>query len=391
VKKNDDKKAIQALPFAVYFWTTALLAMIGLAVSGYLSVSHYRVYTDAVYESFCAISQSINCDTVSQSPYSIFLGLPVPVWGVIGYSFFLSMLTFARGPRTMKIRIWSLLSCVALIFSLYSIVLAAISTWQIRSFCIMCIVLYGINFLLLYFTWLTRKRFDPDSFFRALQKDVRYGKENRKTVAATAVAFLVLVGLTWSFFPVYWTFEPPAIRTEIPHGVTDDGHPWIGAKDAKLVITEFTDYLCFQCNKMHYYLRNLMTRYPGKLKIVHRHFPMDQQVNPLLQQPVHVGSGTLALFALYAGSQGKFWQMNDYLFATARSAGSIDVADLARTVGLEPEGLENSLKDPHLWRKLRSDMTDGFKLGVSGTPTFVLNGHLFQGHLPPEIVARIIE
>ncbi len=391
MRKNNDHKSIQPLPFPVYLWTTAILAAAGLAVSLYLSISHYRVYTDAVYESFCAISQSINCDNVSQSPYSILLGLPIPIWGVIGYTFFLILLSFIRRTVSERTRIWSLLSCVALGFSLYSIVLGMISTWLIQSFCIMCIVLYGINFLLLYFSWLSRKRFDSDPYGRALKKDIHFLSEKRRSVAIAFVPFLAAVILIWSFFPIYWYFEPPPIRADLPHGVTADGHPWIGAEDAELVITEYADYLCFQCNKMHYYLRNLINRYPGKLKIVHRHFPMDPKVNPLLNKKVHEGAGTLAIFALYAASQGKFWQMNDHLFATARTAGSIDVTALAQTVGLDPEGLQNSLKDPVLWQKLRSDLTDGFKLGVSGTPTFVLNGRLYEGHLPPEIFSRIVD
>ncbi|MBU4035957.1 MAG: hypothetical protein KKA35_05965, partial [Proteobacteria bacterium] len=43
------------------------------------------MYTDIGYESFCAISKAINCDTVSQSPYSVFLGVPLAIWGVAGY------------------------------------------------------------------------------------------------------------------------------------------------------------------------------------------------------------------------------------------------------------------------------------------------------------------
>jgi protein-disulfide isomerase len=280
---------------------------------------------------------------------------------------------------------------VALGFSLYSIVLGMISTWLIQSFCILCIVLYGINFLLLYFTWLSRKRFDSDLYGRALKKDIQFLSEKRKPVAIALVPFLAAVILIWTFFPVYWYFEPPPIRADLPHGITADGHPWIGAEDAGLVITEYADYLCFQCNKMHYYLRNLINRYPGKLKIVHRHFPMDPQVNPLLTKKVHEGAGTLAIFALYAASQGKFWQMNDHLFATARTAGSIDVTALANTVGLDPEGLQRSLKDPVLWQKLRSDLTDGFKLGVSGTPTFVVNGRLYEGQLPPKVFSQIVD
>ena len=388
---SEKKSEIRPLPFPVYFWTAVFLTAAGLVVSGYLSVSHYRVYTDAAYESFCAISRSINCDSVSQSPYSIFLGMPVPAWGVIGYTFFLILLGFARNPQAKQIRIWSLLCCLALGFSLYSLALAIISTWWIQSFCILCIVTYGINFLLLYFTWLIRKRFDRDSFARALQEDVRFLADRRRKVAAAVVPFLVLASLTWWFFPVYWYFDPPAIQTDLPHGVTEEGHPYIGSENADLVITEFADYLCFQCNKMHYYLRNLMARYPGKLKLVHRHFPMDPRVNPLLEHDVHEGAGALAVFALYAASQGKFWQMNDHLFATARTAGSIDINVLARTVGLDPAGLRNSLQDPVLRKKLQSDLAAGFQLGVSGTPTFAVNGRLFEGHLPPEIIARIID
>ena len=390
LKSSEKHREIQPLPFAVYYSMAALLALIGLIISIYLSISHYRVYTDASYESFCAISRSINCDTVSQSSYSVFLGLPVPVWGVIGYCLFLIILTFARSARAGQRRVWTLLICVALGYSLYSIALAAISTWWIQSFCIMCIILYGINFLLLYFVWLTRRRFDTEPFIPALQKDVRYISEIRRPVITAALVFLAAIALIWSFYPQYWYLEPPVIQTDMPHGVTADGHPWIGAEDADLVLTEFTDYLCFQCNKMHYYLRNLMVRYPGKLKIIHRHFPMDQQVNPLLKQPVHLGSGILAVFALYAETQGKFWQMSDHLFATARSAGSIDVEKLASAVGLDPKGLKNALKDPLLWQKLQSDLTDGYKLGVEGTPTFVVDGKVYEGHLPPEILSRII-
>jgi len=80
-------KKIIPLPFPFYFWTIAALAVAGVLDSIYLSISHYRIYTDIAYESFCAISRSINCDTVSQSSYSIFLGIPVPVWGSLDTHF----------------------------------------------------------------------------------------------------------------------------------------------------------------------------------------------------------------------------------------------------------------------------------------------------------------
>ena len=151
-------EAINTLPFPVYLWTIILLAVLGLADSIYLSISHYRVYTDISYSSFCAISKAINCDTVSQSSYSIFLGVPVPIWGTIGYTFFLLFLPVAASQAADKKRIWPLLLLVSLAFSIYSIILASISTFYIHSYCIMCIVSFGINFLLLYYVWIIRKR-----------------------------------------------------------------------------------------------------------------------------------------------------------------------------------------------------------------------------------------
>ena len=390
---NSEKNStsVQPLPFGVYFWSVTAMALAGLADAAYLSVSHYRVYTDVAYESFCAISQAINCDTVSQSPYSIFLGMPVPVWGVIGYLFFLILLGLARLEAAEKRRMWPLLFAVALVFSLYSIGLALISTFLINSFCVMCFVSYAISFLLLFYTWLISKRFHSGGLFRGLKEDIRFLMQRKKLVAGLMTPVFAGVVLIWIFFPVYWYSDPPPLHASIPTGITADGHPWIGAKNADLVITEFADYLCFQCNKMHYYLRKLMVRFPGKIKIVHRHFPMDHKVNPIVKHPVHVGSGVLAMFAIYAGTKDRFWQMNDLLFANARKAETLNVSALAEAVGLDPAELARSVKKPEIWDKLRKDLAEGFKLGVTGTPTFIIDGQTYTGQIPREIITRIID
>jgi uncharacterized membrane protein len=113
--------SIEPLPFAVYFWTVFLLGAAGLASTIYLSISHYRAYTDIGYRSFCAISRSLNCDTVSQSPYSILMSLPVPVWGIIGFVFFLLVAAMAAVRAADKRRCWPLLIGISLFFSVYSV------------------------------------------------------------------------------------------------------------------------------------------------------------------------------------------------------------------------------------------------------------------------------
>jgi len=195
-------KKIIPLPFPFYFWTVAALAVAGVLDSIYLSISHYRVYTDIAYESFCAISRSINCDTVSQSPYSIFISIPVPVWGIIGYAFYLLFLTFAWSREAQKQKMWPILLFISLAFSIYSVILAYISTFYIHSYCMMCIVSFGINFLLLYYTWLVRKRFGKPGIIKGLMLDIGFLWEKKKKTIPVFLSFLCIITFLLISFPV---------------------------------------------------------------------------------------------------------------------------------------------------------------------------------------------
>ena len=387
----DRNAVIRPLAYGVYFWTVVTLALIGLADSAYLSVSHYRIYNDIGYESFCAITRAINCDTVSQSPYAIFMRMPVPVWGVIGYIFLLLLLLFAGRASAQKKRVWGVMFLVTLVYSISSIILAIISHVYIDSYCIMCILVYAINFLLLYYCWLIRRRFAHEPLHNSIGQDLRYIWIWRKTAQFVFIPFLGGVLLLWSLFPSYWNLRPAVLSVAQPGGLTSDGHPWIGAENGKVVITEFTDYLCFQCSKMNYYLRKMVARYPGKIKVIHRHFPMDHTVNPIVKSPIHKGAGALAILSIYAATEGKFWQTNDYLFANARFTDRVDLQVLADEIGLDFEKLSRSLLRNDFSNKLHRDIMDGLKLGVSGTPTFLIDGKLYSGRIPPEILLQVAD
>jgi uncharacterized membrane protein/protein-disulfide isomerase len=384
-------KQIISLPFPIYYWTVTFLAFFGFSDSIYLSISHYRVYTDIAYESFCAISRSINCDTVSQSPYSIFIGIPVPVWGIIGYSFFMLLLPFAWSREAQKQRIWPTLFFISLAFSIYSAILAYISTFYIHSYCMMCIVSFGINFLLLYYTWLVRKRFGKSGIIKGLMLDIGFlWKKKKKTIPILLLTLCIVTFLLVSF-PSYWKFYPPVLSKTTPSGITDDGYPWIGAENPELEITEFTDYLCFQCKKMHFYLRKLVEKYPDKIRLIHHHFPMDHKYNPVVKEKFHVGSGKMALFAEYAQTEGKFWEMNDLLFSIAGHTNVLNIKKLAEKVGLDYRALLYSTKNRMIRYKVKHDIAIGMRLGINGTPGYVINGKVYLGQIPPEILSRILD
>lgn len=384
-------KQIIPLPFAFYFWIVAVLAFGGLSASIYLSINHYRNYTDIGYKSFCAISRAINCDTVSQSTYSILFGVPVAIWGVIGYIFFLLFLPFASGNIAEKKRIWPLLFLVSLAFSCVSIIYALISTFYIESYCIVCMLSYGSNFFLLYYVWLIRRRFERTGILDGLRRDIGFLWNVRKKCVSLFSPFLIGVILVVILFPDYWNFAPPPLSADIPKGITEAGHPWIGAENPELVVTEFTDYLCFQCKKMHFYLRQIVAKHPDKIRLIHRHYPMDHKFNPIVKEPFHVGSGAMALLTIYATGRGKFWEMNDILFNVDRRKGTINIKELAEKVGLDHKELSNSIYDRNIRHKLQIDIWEGMKLTITGTPSYVMNGKVYLGEIPPDIIRNVVD
>jgi len=383
-------RSIQPLPFAVYYYTVVFLVLVGLFVSLYLSYSHFRVYTDIGYKSFCAISKAINCDTVSQSAYSIFLGLPVPVWGIAGYIFFLLFLLIAKNRDAQKKRVWNLLFLLAAAFTLYSIVLAGLSTFYIHSYCIMCMVLYAVNLLLLFYTRMIRSRFKSSGLIEGFKKDIRFLQTRQSLVYGMFTPFLVGIVLLLLFFPAYWQFDPPVLTSSFNSGTTKDGHPWIGAENPKLIITEYTDYKCFQCKKMHFFLRQLIARHPDKIRLIHRNFPMDHSVNPIVKEPFHIGSGKMALLAIHAATQNKFWQMNDLLFEMVGESDVIDVRKLAARLEMDPKTLARSVYDRNARLQLQQDIISGLKLKISGTPAYVINEKLYLAQIPPEIIKTVL-
>jgi protein-disulfide isomerase len=99
----------------------------------------------------------------------------------------------------------------------------------------------------------------------------------------------------------------------------------------------------------------------------------------------------LAKFAIYAGTQDKFWQMSDLLFGIARQMHQIDAKFLAHKTGLNADALSRAVNNPAIHSRLKKDILDGLKMGVRGTPSFVINGNLYRGQIPAEVLTKILD
>jgi protein-disulfide isomerase len=134
-----------------------------------------------------------------------------------------------------------------------------------------------------------------------------------------------------------------------------------------------------------------MAKFPAKIRLIHRHFPMDDKINPLVKEKFHVGSGAMALMATYAQIEGKFWEINDIWYSLAGKRNEININEVADTIGLNSKALAAAIYHEDIRYKVKHDITRGIKLGINGTPAFVIDGQVYFGNIPQQILKKVLE
>ncbi|CAB5121755.1 hypothetical protein D3OALGA1CA_5147 [Olavius algarvensis associated proteobacterium Delta 3] len=357
-----------------------VLCTLGTLLSADLLRLHVRVHTDSNYHALCAISETIDCESVAFSRYAVVAGLPVALWGLIGYLVMGGLciwgLNRVRGASVWPFGILFLLSLSA---SLVSALLFSISAKLIHSLCILCIATSVVNFSLLALTIaeLKRLKIGPIS---ALREEARQLPGRRGSVSLFVVSAVVLVAVLKLTIPPYWHTE----ITEGPGGVltgrNSEGAYWIGARKPVIEIAEFSDYQCPYCFRGHLQARKLVYEHPDSIRLVHLHFPLRQ----------HPEAFQYSKMAYCAGEQGKFWEGNDFLFTNGRRPEPVTPQEFSSALGIVPAELTACLERETTRTAISEDMALGNSLNIQGTPTFVIDGNLYPGSIPKSVLSPLM-
>ncbi len=144
----------------------------------------------------------------------------------------------------------------------------------------------------------------------------------------------------------------------------------------------FSDYLCPACKRAHDEDRVLLAG-RGDVRVSRRQFPLDSDCNPVLKRRMHPGACDLARIGICAEEQGKLEPTEDLLFANQEAKRPIP--ELVRAAGLDQRKLQACLASPETEARLRSDIDAAVRIGLKGTPTFVIHGQQYP-NLPPELL-----
>jgi protein-disulfide isomerase len=199
-------------------------------------------------------------------------------------------------------------------------------------------------------------------------------RNRRILIWVSTILGVVVVGLLIHVMAtVITTRAAPADTT--PQVLRSESHRLgIPAEDGAVTLVEFLDFECEVCGAAYPLIEELRAEYEGEVTFVVRYFPI----------PAHKNSGNAALAAEAAARQGRFEEMYLMLFETQRQWGEQQDSkaalfrEYAVELGLDLDQYDADIADPATKQRVAADFDEGMALGVSGTPTFFLNGEKLE-------------
>lgn len=218
-------------------------------------------------------------------------------------------------------------------------------------------------------------------------ENIKPRKGLKKTVIVLAAILAVLFFLIWLFLnaPSDYTdnfSKSGGIPSEEIFKNTDSD-PFIGNKNtAKIQMVEFGDFQCAYCHQAFPVVREIMEKYKNDLFFVFRDFPV---------LDAHPDALNSAIAASCANEQGKFWQMHDKLYINQENLTEDDLKNYVLQIGLDLAEFSICYADSKNKDEVAVDYDDGLALGVSGTPTFFINGYKISGAIPRDVFFNIMD
>jgi len=167
--------------------------------------------------------------------------------------------------------------------------------------------------------------------------------------------------------------------TDLNLATLDD--PYKGSRQAKVVIVEFSDFECPYCFQEFSIVRQVIETYGDKINFIFRDFPIPN--HPHAQKAAEAGE--------CAHEQDKFWQMHDMMFINRDNLDIKSLKIYAQQIGLDVSKFSQCLDSGRYQKEVELDMADGITAGVTGTPTFFINGQIVEGTVGLEFFKKAID
>ena len=155
-----------------------------------------------------------------------------------------------------------------------------------------------------------------------------------------------------------------------------------GSPDAPVLIIEFSDFQCPFCRNAQPSIKQLLAKYGSSVSLAYRDFPL-REIHPLAQKAAEASRCML--------DQGRFWEYHDLLYASASKLGLPELTAYANSLGADMKAFEACLGSGKYAGEVEKDLQAGTSAGVTGTPSFFVNGVFTSGFQSADVLERLIE
>jgi Na+/H+ antiporter NhaA len=206
------------------------------------------------------------------------------------------------------------------------------------------------------------------------------GQRLQEAKLGTLASALVAPMVAWALFALYRRLPQQLLARQIgataesildlAENVDSERDHIRGPEDAPVTLVEYGDFECPYCGQAESIVRDLLASFGDDVRYVWRHLPLND---------VHTHAQLAAEAVEAASSQGKFWEMYEALLAHQDELSPRDLGRIGGQLGLDLERFWDELRRHEYAARVAEDVSSADSSGVSGTPTFFINGRRHYG------------
>lgn len=369
--------------------------LFGLSLLGVLTVVHLFIQKNRGFEDGCigfatldSAAPIFNCAAVTTGSGSKLLGIPNIAWG-LGFYFVVAIVTAIVFWVTPEFREWAQGARTILLTGgvLYSGYLTYLQVGALEAVCLLCLasaliatILFGAQIATLV----------ASSSSVETPMSSRLVKRQIALFVYLVAAAVVLAGADVVYFDgVSLSQAAPAVAAsaEGPDGdaqceldstrapVGEGGASLVnfqditkGSAESGVTVVEYFDPNCPHCKDFHQTMKKLIEAHSDEVRFVYKPFALGRSSLPEIQ-------------ALYVAAQsGKFSEMLDAQYARQGRSGITmnDLRSIASEIGMDPDVLSNRVEQNQYLDQVLQVAKRGKEIGVTSTPTVLVNGHFVQ-------------
>jgi len=267
----------------------------------------------------------------------------------------------------------------------------------LKAVCLMCLATYAAVIGLFVVSGLSRSMPPMTTLPRRLFDDLRE-LVARPVLLSVVIVFLAGAVSAVAFFPDEASLRIRGAEQRAAQPATADQRSeferfWdaqprvtvpVPSEGAAVVIVKFTDVQCPQCAVMYFEMRPILAKYeakfPGAVKMITKDYPLQRECNSSILQPYHTAACEGAVAVRLARQRNKGDSLEEYLYSHQSTLSPATVKNAAFVIA----GIQDfDLQYPRVIGEVKADVGLARLLGVTGTPSFFING-VRGGSLAPQ-------